>query len=198
MLPATLYGRVLRGSPATVRPDLGSLGPLQGRVSLVDRVIDAASNTFRARLELPNPGGRVPAGLRCSVQFAGLAPEALGLGAAPAAAPAQAQGAGPSALEAAPVRVARFADRYHPPEGPAPVQVARYPDRYAPIAGTAAQAPATLAAKAMSLQPAAQLMAHLPPTASGTAAADGPTLTLALSRELSAHASTSLAVASSR
>jgi multidrug efflux pump subunit AcrA (membrane-fusion protein) len=35
----------------------------------VDRVIDAATNTFRVRLELPNPGGVLPAGLRCKVDL---------------------------------------------------------------------------------------------------------------------------------
>ena len=38
-------------------------------VKTVDRVIDAATNTFRVRLELPNPGGALPAGLRCKVDL---------------------------------------------------------------------------------------------------------------------------------
>jgi RND family efflux transporter MFP subunit len=71
VLPAALYGRVNPGQPATVQPDLAILAPVQGTVSLVDRVIDPASNTFRARLEMPNPEGRVPAGLRCKLQLPG-------------------------------------------------------------------------------------------------------------------------------
>jgi hypothetical protein len=38
-------------------------------VSVVDRVIDAASGTFGVRLELPNPNYELPAGLRCRVRF---------------------------------------------------------------------------------------------------------------------------------
>lgn len=69
VLPAALYGRVQPGVVATVKPDLASLPSVQGKVSLVDRVIDPASNTFRARLELPNADGALPAGLRCKAQF---------------------------------------------------------------------------------------------------------------------------------
>jgi membrane fusion protein, heavy metal efflux system len=38
-------------------------------VSMVDKVVDPASNTFRVHLELPNPNGAMPAGLRCKAQF---------------------------------------------------------------------------------------------------------------------------------
>jgi RND family efflux transporter MFP subunit len=38
-------------------------------VKIVDRVIDAASGTFGVRLQLPNPGNRLPAGLKCNVIF---------------------------------------------------------------------------------------------------------------------------------
>jgi hypothetical protein len=40
-------------------------------VSLVDGVIEGASNTFRARLSLPNPGNGLPAGLRCKADLPG-------------------------------------------------------------------------------------------------------------------------------
>jgi hypothetical protein len=36
---------------------------------VVDRVIDAASNTFRIRLTLPNSTQAIPAGVRCKVEF---------------------------------------------------------------------------------------------------------------------------------
>jgi hypothetical protein len=32
-------------------------------------VVDAASGTLGVRLELPNPGYRLPAGLKCKVRF---------------------------------------------------------------------------------------------------------------------------------
>ena len=50
-------------------PDLPGLGELSAKVTRVDRVLDAASNTFRARLELPNPDYAIPAGLRCKARF---------------------------------------------------------------------------------------------------------------------------------
>jgi RND family efflux transporter MFP subunit len=66
VVPATLYGRVAVGSSLAVTPQLPNATPLQGRVTLVDTLIDAPSNTFRIQLELPNPERKVPAGLRCS------------------------------------------------------------------------------------------------------------------------------------
>ena len=44
-------------------------------VTIVDRVADAASGTFRVRLTLPNPGHDLPAGLRCSVRFQAVEPD---------------------------------------------------------------------------------------------------------------------------
>ena len=53
-------------------PDLPGAAPAMARVTLVDKVIDAASNTFRVRLSLPNPGHKLPAGARCRVDLAPL------------------------------------------------------------------------------------------------------------------------------
>ena len=39
------------------------------KVSNLDRVIDAASGTFRVRLHLPNPKYELPSGLRCQIEF---------------------------------------------------------------------------------------------------------------------------------
>ena len=44
-------------------------GQYTAEVKIVDRVIDAASGTFGVRLELPNPGYRLQAGLKCKVIF---------------------------------------------------------------------------------------------------------------------------------
>jgi len=41
------------------------------KVTVVDRVIDAASGTFGVRLQLENPDNRFPAGIRCSVRLRG-------------------------------------------------------------------------------------------------------------------------------
>ena len=47
--------------------------PIGGRyetsVAVVDPVIDAASGTLGVRLVLPNRNGRIPAGIRCRVEF---------------------------------------------------------------------------------------------------------------------------------
>ncbi len=40
---------------------------LPARVDEIDATIDPASDTFRVRLLLPNPGNAIPAGIRCSV-----------------------------------------------------------------------------------------------------------------------------------
>ncbi len=69
VMPASMYGRVRSGAPVTIKPDLAGLKPLVGAVQVVDRVIDPASNTFRARIVLPNPDAAVPAGLRCQARF---------------------------------------------------------------------------------------------------------------------------------
>jgi membrane fusion protein, heavy metal efflux system len=100
VLPAALFGRVAVGQVATVRPDLAGLAALQGSVVLADRFIDAASNTFRARVALPNPGGLIPAGLRCKAQFAG-GPSAAPADMASAPAPAPATPAAPVPRSAA-------------------------------------------------------------------------------------------------
>ena len=39
------------------------------KVVVVDKLIDAASGTLGVRLQLPNPGNKIPAGIRCSVVF---------------------------------------------------------------------------------------------------------------------------------
>ncbi|RYX93322.1 MAG: efflux RND transporter periplasmic adaptor subunit [Comamonadaceae bacterium] len=70
VLPASMYGTVRTGSLMTVTPEFPNAGARQARVVLVDRLIDGASNTFRVRLELPNAGMALPAGLRCKAAVA--------------------------------------------------------------------------------------------------------------------------------
>ena len=69
--PSSLFGRIRTGAEAEVTP----IGPVRGtrraRVTALDRMIDAASGTFRVRLEVPNSGYTVPPGLRCRVRFLG-------------------------------------------------------------------------------------------------------------------------------
>ncbi len=70
-LPAALFGQVRPGTKASVSSAVGG-GSFAATVRGVDRVIDAASGTFVARLEIPNPQGLVPAGARCSATIDGL------------------------------------------------------------------------------------------------------------------------------
>jgi len=69
VLPAAQYGTISVGALLTVIPDLPQAKPLQAKVVLVDTVVDGPSNTFRVRLELPNPNYELPAGVRCKVGF---------------------------------------------------------------------------------------------------------------------------------
>lgn len=76
-LPASLFGRVKAGTPASVAAAVGG-GRFAATVRSVDRVIDAASGTFVARLEIANPQGTVPAGARCTASIDGVTAPARG------------------------------------------------------------------------------------------------------------------------
>jgi len=67
--PVELYGAIVPGTPATVLIGEPIGGSYEAEVTIVDRVLDAASNTFGIRIELPNPGGAIPAGLRARVRL---------------------------------------------------------------------------------------------------------------------------------
>jgi RND family efflux transporter MFP subunit len=57
------------GQTATVYPEAPFQEAHKATVTIVDRVADAASGTFRVRLTLPNPELKIPAGLRCNIRF---------------------------------------------------------------------------------------------------------------------------------
>ena len=71
VLPAALFGQVKPGTKATVVTQ-GSMVRYSASVKLVDKLIDAASGTFVARLELPNPAHALPGGARCQAEVEGL------------------------------------------------------------------------------------------------------------------------------
>lgn len=97
LVPSTHFGRIQPGQRFQVQPELAQLPALQARVTLVDRVIDPASNSFRVRLALPNPDLTVPAGLRCRIDLSSPAQPA---GDDPAARGAERVSAGPGAAPA--------------------------------------------------------------------------------------------------
>ena len=86
-VPASQFGSIRKGAVAHVRPEVPGVAAREAVVTQVDRVIDAASNTFRVRLALPNEDGGVPAGARCKVDFDALPAEATRGPAATALAP---------------------------------------------------------------------------------------------------------------
>jgi RND family efflux transporter MFP subunit len=67
--PLALLGRVAVGQKARVRPEEPVGGSYEARVTVVDRVIEAASGTFGVRLELANPDYALVAGVRCRIEF---------------------------------------------------------------------------------------------------------------------------------
>lgn len=66
VVPAQRYGSVRVGMTAEVHllPPVGLVIP--AKIDAIDPVIDAASDTFRIRLVLPNPDNAFPAGVRCT------------------------------------------------------------------------------------------------------------------------------------
>ena len=70
--PVTLFGKIKKGMKAIVRPEEPIGGEHTAEVVIVDQVLDAASGTFGIRLQLSNRKYKLPAGLRCSVDFSGI------------------------------------------------------------------------------------------------------------------------------
>lgn len=73
IVPAQYFGRIKPGQTYAVKLELSST-VVKARVSIVDRIIDSGSGTFRVRLMLPNPNFELPAGQRCAVNFKELNP----------------------------------------------------------------------------------------------------------------------------
>lgn len=69
VLPVAKHGQFTVGSTAVIEPEAPLKGRYTAQVKQVDRVIDAASGTFRVRLELPNADGAITAGVKCKAAF---------------------------------------------------------------------------------------------------------------------------------
>lgn len=69
VLPLAQYGKIKAGQRARVLPEQPVGGSYTAQVEVVDPTLDAASGTFGVRLRLPNPGGRIPAGVKCRARF---------------------------------------------------------------------------------------------------------------------------------
>ena len=69
IVPMENFGKIKVGMEAEILPESFSEEKLVGKVSIVDRIGDTASNTFGVRLVMPNPENRIPAGIKCVVKF---------------------------------------------------------------------------------------------------------------------------------
>lgn len=68
-LPVGLWGGLTPQTPATVRLTQPEASEVEARITVIDKVLDAASGTFGLRLELANPGDSIPAGQRCLLRL---------------------------------------------------------------------------------------------------------------------------------
>ena len=67
--PAEYFNQIHTGEKLEIKPELSGYEPKIATVKIVDRVLDAASNTFRITLELNNKDHSIPAGARCTVDL---------------------------------------------------------------------------------------------------------------------------------
>jgi RND family efflux transporter MFP subunit len=77
VLPLAAHGKIQLGTKAEVIPE-GGFEKQSATVTVVDKVLDAASGTFGVRLDLANPKQRLPAGIRCHASFPGVNAEPTG------------------------------------------------------------------------------------------------------------------------
>ena len=69
ILTSEMFGLIKKDMVANIIPELPQYKPAHAIVTVVDKLIDAASGTFGVRLALPNPDYSIPSGLRCQAQF---------------------------------------------------------------------------------------------------------------------------------
>lgn len=72
ILPKDTFGKIRPGLVSSVTPEIPAKSTYTAKVKLTDRLIDAASGTYVAFLELPNPKLDIPAGVKCSASFPGI------------------------------------------------------------------------------------------------------------------------------
>lgn len=68
-LPVEYFSKIKLGQFGKVTTNGAVEGTFDAKITVVDRVFDAASKTFGVRLELPNPDFSLPAGQVCKVEF---------------------------------------------------------------------------------------------------------------------------------
>ena len=68
IMKSDVYGSLVNGMTVEVQPERDGRR-YEGKIKIVDKIIDAASGTFGERIELPNPDFILPAGLICQAFF---------------------------------------------------------------------------------------------------------------------------------
>lgn len=68
IMKSDVYGSLAKGMTVEVQPERDGRR-YEGKIKIVDKIIDAASGTFGVRIELPNPDFILPAGLKCQAFF---------------------------------------------------------------------------------------------------------------------------------
>ena len=68
IMKSDVYGSLVNGMTVEVQPERHGRR-YEGKIKIVDKIIDAASGTFGVRIELPNPDFILPAGLKCQAFF---------------------------------------------------------------------------------------------------------------------------------
>lgn len=71
IVPIEYHGVLERGMKASVTLDVPGFedSPVEASIRRIDAVADAASATYGVSLELPNPDGDLPSGVRCQIDF---------------------------------------------------------------------------------------------------------------------------------
>src|SRR6266853_1545956 len=69
ILPMAAFRKVILGMNVQVNPELPIGGSYSAKVRIVDKLIDAASGTFAAFLEMRNPQLSIPVGVKCRAEF---------------------------------------------------------------------------------------------------------------------------------
>lgn len=76
VVPISLYGQIQKNMIAEVFSETPQQEKRKARVLVVDPLADAASGTFRVRLELPNPDQSILGGVKCKARFPNISPVA--------------------------------------------------------------------------------------------------------------------------
>jgi len=74
--PAELFGLIKKDMKVSIYPEAPPNSTYQATVSVVDKIIDAASGSFSVRLALPNPDDSLIGGTKCMARFNIVSPTA--------------------------------------------------------------------------------------------------------------------------